>query len=292
MIATGDPGLAPTPTARHESFLVYRRFRYVWLALLLLVASLVPYLVWDPPGGHNGGTWLGYTLGTIGALLILWLMLLGWRKRRYGPGAWSLKAWLSAHVYLGLALLLVATLHAGFQVGWNIHTLAYALMILVIASGVWGILVYIRVPRLMTINRQTQTFDAMLREILELDRQLVDLAIPLGDEFAKVVQTSRDQTRIGGSLWRQLSGKDRRCGTTRALIRAREVARTLPPELSERGAGLLVTLSRKQDLVRRARQDIRYKAWMDLWLYTHVPLSFALLAALSAHVISVFFYWG
>ena len=47
----------------------------------------MPYLWWQPAGGHNGGTWLGYTLGTIGALLILWLMLFGVRKRRYGPGA-------------------------------------------------------------------------------------------------------------------------------------------------------------------------------------------------------------
>ena len=43
----------------------------------------------EPP---NGGTWLGYTLGTIGALLIVWLMLFGIRKRRYGPGDSSLAA--------------------------------------------------------------------------------------------------------------------------------------------------------------------------------------------------------
>ncbi len=30
---------------------------------------------------------------------------------------------------------------------------------------------------------------------------------------------------------------------------------------------------------------------MDIWLYFHVPLSFALLAALPAHVVSVFYLW-
>ena len=34
-----------------------------------------------------------YTLGTIGFGLIIWLSLLGVRKRRINPGAWSLKAW-------------------------------------------------------------------------------------------------------------------------------------------------------------------------------------------------------
>jgi hypothetical protein len=28
-----------------------------------------------------------------------------------------------------------------------------------------------------------------------------------------------------------------------------------------------------------------------LWLLFHVPLSFALLATLTAHIVSVFFYW-
>jgi len=30
---------------------------------------------------------------------------------------------------------------------------------------------------------------------------------------------------------------------------------------------------------------------LEIWLYIHVPLTIALIAALTAHVISVFFYW-
>jgi hypothetical protein len=48
---------------------------------------------------------------------------------------------------------------------------------------------------------------------------------------------------------------------------------------------------RKERLVGRARTDIRYKAIMDIWLFFHVPLSVALLAALVAHIVAVFFYW-
>jgi hypothetical protein len=294
MISSADRSAATAAAvdAAHASFLVYRRFRYLKVAVLLSLASLVAYLGWEPPGGHNGGTWLGYALGTIGALLILWLMLFGIRKRRYGPGNWSLKGWLSAHVYLGLSLLLVATLHTAFQVGLNVHTLAYALMVVVILSGIFGVFAYVRLPRLMTDNRMGQSLDGMALEMLELDRQCVDLALGLSDEYVAEVQRSRQQTRLGGSARRQLSGRDPKCGTTLALARVRELASTAPPAMSERVAGLVVVLGRKQELLQRARRDIRIKALMDLWLYVHVPLSFALLAALIAHVVAVFFYWG
>ncbi len=291
MNAVGDRRLGGRPLdVAHESFLVYRRFHYLKVALLLMLTSLLPYLVWQPATGHNGGTWLGYTLGTIGALLIVWLMLFGIRKRRYGPGHWSLKAWLSAHVYLGLSLVVVVSLHAGFQVGLNVHTLAYVLMLAVIISGVFGIAVYARVPRLMTQNRMSQTLEGMAREMLDLDRHCGELAIGLGDDFAEEVRRSREETRLGGSTWRQLSARDPRCGTARALAKVRALA--VPAATREQATALVVALQRKQELLQRARRDIRLKALLDLWLACHVPLSFALLAALIAHIVSVFFYWG
>ena len=38
-------------------------------------------------------------------------------------------------------------------------------------------------------------------------------------------------------------------------------------------------------------RDIQFQSLMEAWLFIHVPLSFALLAALTGHIISVFFYW-
>src|SRR5439155_20890651 len=128
--------------ATHEGFLRYRSFRWLKIALLLSLAAILGYALIDVEPHPNGGSAYGYTLGTIATLLILWLTLLGVRKRAMTPGTWSLKAWTSAHVYLGLSLIAIATLHTGFQFGWNVHTLAYVLMMLVIASGIYGIIAY------------------------------------------------------------------------------------------------------------------------------------------------------
>ena len=113
----------------HQSFLQYRGKRYLWIGLALCVVAVLAYGWHAPLSPPNGGTWLGYTLGTIGALLILWLTALGVRKRSYSSTLGTVQGWVSAHVYLGLALLIVATLHTGFQFGWNVHTLAYVLMV-------------------------------------------------------------------------------------------------------------------------------------------------------------------
>ena len=95
----------------HESFLKHRGMRWAKIAGGLSLILFLGYLLIDQQPRPNGGSWYGYTLGTIGLLLIVWLSLLGVRKRKITPGEWSLKAWTSAHVYLGLALIVVGTLH-------------------------------------------------------------------------------------------------------------------------------------------------------------------------------------
>ncbi len=135
------------------SILVLRNFRYLKITAALVIGAIVIYVAHTPLGQPNGGTWVGYTLGTVGALLIVWLAFFGIRKRRYGMGKLTLQEWLSAHVYLGLGLIVIASLHAGFQFGWNVHTLAYVFMVIVILSGVYGLFLYLRLPSEMARNR-------------------------------------------------------------------------------------------------------------------------------------------
>ena len=99
----------------HQSILNFKKARYLWVSLFLCVIAILAYAIDQPTMPANGGTVLGYILGTVSAFLILLLMWFGIRKRRYKSRMGTAVGWLSAHLYLGLSLLVLATLHTGFS---------------------------------------------------------------------------------------------------------------------------------------------------------------------------------
>ncbi len=273
----------------HEGFLRHRRFRWAKRAMVLCLVCALAYGLTDPAPRPGGGTWVGYTLGTIGALLIVWLALLGIRKRAITPGRWSLKAWTSAHVYLGLSLVVVATLHTGFQLGWNVHTLAYALMLLVIASGLFGVWAYAVLPAELSSNRETMTQGQMVEAIRALDRQLDEAAQPLARGPSDLVLQVLEEAPFAASLRARLSGRYPHCATRDALAAFAALTHEYPEDAALQRVELLLVRRRAQ--LDRLRRQMRLKALLEVWLYVHVPATMALLAALTAHIVSVFYYW-
>lgn len=288
-------GASRERTATHEGFLAHRNYRWLKLSAALATLLIGLYLFVPLPGTHFGSSWLGYTLGTIGALLILWLTMLGLRKRAITPGRWSLKAWTSAHVYLGLLLIVVGTLHSGFAFGWNVHTLAWGLMMLVIVSGMFGIWVYATLPRALSDNRYDAdgaiTEKQMVEALRSLDRQIHDAAQPLDPESAALINRSLEEDPFTGSFWNRLTGRYPNDATTAAAAGLRQV-RAFKPRLADDPVEKVdALLTRKQATLARMRRHLKLKTWLQAWLYVHVPVTFALIAALSAHIVSVFFYW-
>lgn len=293
----------------HQSFLRYRNALWLKVAIAVSLLALLAYL-WHRPGEPpNGGTWLGYTLGTLSALLVLWLTAYGLRRRAYRSRMGTVQGWLSAHVYLGGALLVLATLHTGFQFGLNVHTLAWVLMVLVIASGIYGTVAYRRYPRRITVNRDNRDRTLLLQEIATLDKRCEELAESLGEPIATLVASATELLQLGGSPLQQLLARDssrmlepvgdneswRRTANhhqSRLLfLLAGELSRCRDPEQAARLQELIDQVGHKRQLIRRLLADIRMQGLLEIWLYLHVPLTVALLAALLAHVVSVFVYW-
>ncbi|GAA0473736.1 hypothetical protein GCM10009096_13910 [Parasphingorhabdus litoris] len=285
-------GVSKKKVAMHDGFLKHAGYKWLKIASFIMLLSIVSYLFIDVSPRHNGGSWYGYTLGTIGAGLILWLTMLGVRKRAMTAGKWSLKAWTSAHIYLGLSLIVIGTLHTGFQFGWNIHTAAYAFMMIVIVSGIVGIYFYATIPQALSNNRDEMTETQMLESLRSLDRQLHEAAQPLSAEHAALVLQSLEQDPFGGGFLKRVSGKYPNCATRAAQADLRR-ERAYQPRMG--GDDPLdkvdALLQKKEATLARVRRHLRLKALLQVWLFVHVPMTFALIASLSAHIISVFFYW-
>jgi hypothetical protein len=287
----------------HTSFLAYDNYRYLKWAVAAVIAAILLYWLVPPYGARYGGGVAGYTLGTVSALLVLWLTWFGYKKRSYGSrlahhhdragnpveDPSRLARRLSAHVYLGCALLIIATLHTGFNFHWNLHTLGYALLCIVIFSGIFGISVYVRYPRRMTENRENATTAQMLNRIAGIDAELRRGAMALDDASAIVVERAVETTAVGGSLQRQLSGRYPHCTTAAAIAYMDQQSRTIAPEDQATWRLVRLKLGEKAAVLTRLRRDVRYKAIMEAWLYLHVPLTFMLIAVLVAHVVAIFF---
>ncbi len=279
----------------HESFINHARYRWLKFAIFLSIAAVVATFFALAPTGfriaHFGATWLGYTLGTIGALIMVWLTMIGIRKRAMTSGHWSLKAWVSAHVYLGLSLTVIITLHSGLQFGLNIHTLAYVLMLLVISSGVFGLVAYANLPVALSDARGDMTKVQMLETIRSLDHRIHDAAQSLDGRQAQIAQLSLDETMLGGGLWRRLFSSYRRCGNRRALARLPRVRGKAQGAQAEALDKIEDLLQRKEEVLATARHYSRIRAYLESWLFVHIPATFAMLAAVTAHIVSVFFYF-
>lgn len=274
----------------HASFLAFRGYRYLKIALAGILASVLAYLWHDPAPRPGGGTWLGYLLGTVGALLIVWLTAYGIRKRSYRAAPGTLRGWLSAHVYLGAALVVVATLHTGFQAGWNVHTLAYALTLAVVASGFWGLYLYVANPDRMNAALAGETLEQHLLAITALDNDCRNLAMNHVDHVNRALLDS-----LGAPLFRnylqQLTGRNPACPTAAVVALLDAGVDGLSAEQLRVNAEVYRLQLQKLARLNRLRSYLRHRAWLDLWLLVHVPLAVALLGALGAHILSVFYYW-
>jgi hypothetical protein len=291
----------------HESLLAFRKKRYLWLSLALSAIAILLYWIDDPQEPANGGTALGYTLGTIGLLLILLLTWFGVRKRQYSSTLGSVQGWLSAHVYLGGALLIVVLLHSGFQFGLNVHTIAFVLMLLVILSGLYGVFVYTKYPRKLSENRGNSNRAELLDQLNDIDNRSRKIAENLSDDYSELVTSGISRTQLGSSLWSRLRGRDesqvvlRQDGDSRVVANTgQEAALDWLAERQSRASDkdeaatigeLSALLRNKRRLLNQLNVELKIQAMLEIWLYAHVPLTAGLLIALFIHILTVFMYW-
>jgi hypothetical protein len=275
-----------TEKVSYDTFINYKRFRWLWITLASLVFATVVYILNEPPGGRNGGTVVGYIYGAIAALLIVWLMTYGLRKRAYSSNLGTLQGWLAAHVWIGIGLLILVPLHSGFSFGINVHNLAYVAMAITIVSGIWGAANYSTLSGKITAHRGGVSDSAILEQVFDLTQQIEQVCASKSEAFLAILNRFDFTFRPG----------------LRSLLRITPipavdhlVAGGMVADLAEQerkdAISLLGLMDRRADLTRALLEQVRIKAMLRIWLFVHVPASVVLCAALAIHILSVFFFW-
>jgi len=275
----------------NESFLSYGGKRWLWFGGLSAGLLCVSYLLYRRQMLPHGGTPMGLTYGVLGTVVILILMVLGIRKRRYGSGLGTIQGWTSAHVYLGLLTMLLIPMHAGFKFRLDIHTLAFVLMAIVVISGVVGIVLYRTVPPRLTEYEKSIQADKVDKELGRLLNEMRALAKDKSDQFARVCQAEISRlTARHHQGWRLLwtsQWADPLAAKGRELADA--VTRIPPAEHKD-----FQTLSRlivqTVQLEQTVVTQMRLRNALQAWLYIHVPASIALMVAIGLHLVAVFYY--
>jgi len=131
----------------------------VGICAVTAVAAAAYAAEWSVAGRLPGGSSrTGLVAGIAGGLIIVFELLLWPRRRVRSWRIGSAQSWLRAHVWLGLLAVPLVLMHArllfiGGLLNWALMTL----FLLVIASGVWGLVLQQYVPRALLEHVPAET---------------------------------------------------------------------------------------------------------------------------------------
>jgi hypothetical protein len=110
--------------------------------------------------------------GFLGGGIIIFEFLLWPRKKLRSLQLGSARRWMSAHIWLGLLSLPLIIMHSGFRTGEAVFGVLMVLYLLVVASGIFGLLLQQILPRYMfdQVPEETADIENTLRQrVVEAD---------------------------------------------------------------------------------------------------------------------------
>jgi hypothetical protein len=147
-------------------------------------------LVQKPVEYRNpGGTPLGLIFGTIALAIFIFAALLGARKKVALWRVGTVQRWLRAHIWLTLLTIPLVILHSGFRLGGPMTTLIVILYIIVMVSGIYGLILQHHMPSVMM---ERLPAESVYEQIPHIRAQLVAAATKMRDSFKPAPPTKPD----------------------------------------------------------------------------------------------------
>ncbi len=289
-----------------------------WVASCALVASGAAALYFStaakPLHPVSGGSTSGLTFGMAGTACMFFAAALTLRKQLKAWRLGKTSRWLAGHIWLGVLALPLICFHAGFRFGGPLTTGAMLLLLASWLSGVLGLVLQQVVPRLMTEQVPRETIYEQIDHVLELlraeARALVEaVAGPIDAPTAPAAATAALPTTPTVGSPKPAPAKAPRPGSeplkafyveqvapflapsrpprsffaqsSTAVVQRAHVKRLIPAELHETVDDLFDVCDERRQIEKQRRLHL----WLHGWLFVHVPLSWALLAATAFHAV-------
>ena len=154
---------------------------------MILGVSAVLYAIYRVPasGGSMGGTAMGLAFGIVGFAFMIFAGLLGARKKVPVWRVGRAQMWMRGHLWLGLLSLPLILFHAGFHTGGPLTTALMWLLVIVVASGLFGAILQHYLPAVMTREAPLETiYDEMDHVNAQLRQEAAELVERAGAQTA------------------------------------------------------------------------------------------------------------
>jgi hypothetical protein len=157
---------------------------FPWIVGCLAVAVLSA--IWYSAAYFEAGGWAarpsgsslpGFTFGVLGGAICFFEFLLWPRKKKRAWRLGRVQVWMRAHIWLGLLAVPLLLLHTGFRWGGWFPTLLMLLFLVVIASGVWGLVVQQFLPSRMFEGVPAETIYSQIDRVISQIRREADLLV-------------------------------------------------------------------------------------------------------------------
>jgi hypothetical protein len=167
----------------------------------VFAVSAVVYLVYaNTPPGPRGGSAMGRLFGILGFGCMIFAALLGARKR---VPTWRLgraQTWMRGHLWLGLLALPMILFHGGFHFGGTLTRLLMWLLIITVASGVFGAALQHYLPRMMTADVPLETIYDEIGHVRRLLREEADRAVEMVCGDLGLAKSFEEQSQRAGGF--------------------------------------------------------------------------------------------
>ena len=270
---------------------------FVNLLGTLIMGSLVAWAAYTVAYGkyYTPRSNFGFSLGVVGALMMLALLAYPLRKRvrwmqRLGP----LKHWFRVHMWLGILGPTLVLFHSTFHIRSTNAAVALFSMLFVVASGMIGRFVYTQIH--YGLYGRRATLEKIQEEWLshaDEARSRLHFAPQIEQWVRSFEHNALERERafplnLLHFVW---LGLQRRWVTIRCARRLRQIWRLDSSPSVRKGAStaypLIPSYLRE---VQRVAQFSAYERLFSLWHVLHVPLIYLLAVSTIFHIIAVYMY--